>query len=178
MARDEEKFVSRWSRLKQESRERPEQPAPVPPEARSPADPQSPPPELPPLESLSAESDFRPFFHPSVDEDLRRTALKKLFADPRFNVIDVMDIDIDDYSKLEPLAPAVAATLKQAQRIVDWARESEEERKRAEATKARAVEDGQQTVAVNDTPAASSLPGEAPPDERAGDVESTGGARE
>jgi len=138
MARDEEKFVSRWSRLKQEAREKPAPTGATPPVERSPADPQSPPPDLPPVESLGAESDFRPFFHPSVDENLRRSALKKLFADPRFNVIDVMDIDIDDYSRLEPLAPAVAATLKQARKILDWARESEEERKRAEAEKAGA----------------------------------------
>jgi hypothetical protein len=142
MTRDEGKFLSRWSRLKQEAREKPVQDDPAPPRELSPADPQAPPPELPPVESLNADSDFRPFFHPSVDEDLRRGALKKLFADPRFNVIDVMDIDIDDYSKLEPLAPAVAATMKQAQRIMDWAREAEEERKQAEANAAAGSKEG------------------------------------
>ena len=178
MTRDEEKFLSRWSRLKQEAREQPDQAEPVPPEAPSPADPRSRPPELPPVESLGAESDFRPFLHPSVDEDLRRLALKKLFADPRFNVIDAMDIDIDDYSKLEPLAPAVAATLKQAQRILDWARESEEERKRAEAGKERTIEDEPKTVALSGVPAAPPPSGEEPPDERAEDGESPLSARE
>ena len=158
--------MSRWSRLKRESREEPAQADPAAPRELSPADPQSPPPELPPVASLNADSDFRPFFHPSVDEDLRRSALKKLFADPRFNVIDTMDIDIDDYSKLEPLAPAVAATLRQARRIIDWARESEEERKRAEADRAKAAT-AEPEPAPEDPQQSPSAAAEAPDTQRA-----------
>jgi hypothetical protein len=40
-----------------------------------------------------------------VDGAVRRQALKTLFADPRFNVMDGLDVYIDDYSKPDPLPP-------------------------------------------------------------------------
>jgi hypothetical protein len=127
MADDREKFVSRWSRLKREARERTQSP---PPKPETPADSQAPPPELPPLDKLNFDSDYRGFFHPKIDEDTRRAALKKLFSDARFNVIDQMDIDIEDYSKYTPLSAAVVASLKQTQNILQWAREREEDEER------------------------------------------------
>ncbi len=120
-----ESFVSRWSRRKEEARQ-------APPPARQEADPASPAPELPPIEKLTAESDFRAFFHPKVDEDTRRAALKKLFSDPRFNVMDGLDVYIDDYSKSEPIPPEMLAGLRQAQNILRWAKEDTEERERKE----------------------------------------------
>lgn len=130
MSEDKEKsgeaFLSRWSRLKQEAGNAP--PAerqPAPPEA----DPKAPPPELPPLDKLTADSDFRGFFHPEVDENLRQAALKKLFADPHFNVMDGLDVYIDDYSRPDPLPAAMLAQLKHAQKIIDWAREGAEDSK-------------------------------------------------
>ena len=130
MADDGEKFVSRWARLKREARERAE--TPPPPKPETPADPKAPLPELPPVDKLDFDSDYRGFFHPKVDEDTRRAALKKLFSDARFNVIDQMDIDIEDYSKYAPLSAAVVASLKQTQNILQWAREREEDEKKKE----------------------------------------------
>src|SRR5438034_7055824 len=46
---------------------------------------------LPPVESLHYDSDFTPFLQPKVDETLKRQALRKLFEDPRFNVMDGLD---------------------------------------------------------------------------------------
>jgi hypothetical protein len=86
------------------------------------------PPELPPVESLTIDSDFRGFFHPKVDEDLRRSALRKLFSDPHFNVMDGLDVYIDDYSVSEPIPPEMLAGLKQAQRILRWAEGRDDER--------------------------------------------------
>ena len=124
--RREEPFGSRWSRLKREARERPV-------EKRSEVtDPQAPPPELPQPDTLTFDSDYRQFFHPKVGEDVRRAALKKLFSDPRFNVMDGLDVYIDDYSKTEPIPAAMLAGLKQAQNILQWAREDAEERRKAE----------------------------------------------
>jgi len=40
---------------------------------------------------------------PDVDKDVKRQALKTLFQDPRFNVMDGLDVYIDDYSKPDPL---------------------------------------------------------------------------
>jgi hypothetical protein len=118
---DGESFLRRWSRVKNESREA--APAPAVPAASAPAQLQadSAPPELPPIEKLTLDSDFSGFFHPKVDEDLRRSALRKLFSDPHFNVMDGLDVYIDDYSKSEPIPPAMLASLKQAQRILEWA---------------------------------------------------------
>ena len=108
MSEDKEKFLSRWSRLKQHARE--------PPPA-GPADTAGPPPELPPLDSLDINSNFKGFLHPKVDENLRRAALKKLFNDPHFNVMDGLDVYIDDYGKSEPIPAEMLRQLAQAQNI-------------------------------------------------------------
>ena len=60
--------------------------------------------ELPPIESLDGlNSDYVAFFRQPVEESLRRAALKKLFSDPHFNVMDGLDIYIDDYTHFEPI---------------------------------------------------------------------------
>ena len=117
-----EGFLSRWSRVKTQVREAEAAPpaAPAPTVAYEP-------PELPPVEYLTLDSDFKGFFHPKVDEDLRRSALKKLFSDPHFNVMDGLDVYIDDYSKTEPIPAAMMAGLQQAQRILAWAAEKKDE---------------------------------------------------
>jgi len=124
-----ETFLARWTRLKKEAREQPaEKPQPMP-EA---VDPKAPAPELPPLDELTFDSDYRAFFHPKVDEDMRRAALKKLFSDPRFNVMDGLDVYIDDYSKSEPIPAAMMAQLRQAQQILEWAKGDQEQSQREE----------------------------------------------
>ena len=74
---------------------------------------------LPPIESLTIDSDFTAFLQPKVDEALKRRALKKLFGDPHFNVMDRLDVYIDDYSQPDPLAPEIARQLVQARMILD-----------------------------------------------------------
>ena len=83
-------------------------------------------PDLPAIDDLTLDSDFSGFFHPKVNEDLRRSALRKLFSDPHFNVMDGLDVYIDDYSKTEPIPAAMLAGMKQAQRILEWAAETPE----------------------------------------------------
>jgi len=60
-------------------------------------------PELPPVESLTHDSDFSVFMQPKVDEAVKRAALKKLFTDPRFNVMDGLDIYVGDYTQPDPM---------------------------------------------------------------------------
>lgn len=119
-------FLSRWSQRKQQARAQADAPKPVedirPDKARVAAEA----PPLPPVEQLDMNSDFRGFFQPKVDETLRRAALKKLFSDPHFNVMDGLDIYIDDYSISDPLPAAMLAELKQAQNILGWAKEDRE----------------------------------------------------
>jgi hypothetical protein len=155
-----EPFALRWSRLKQEARERPVEKAPPAPAA---ADPKAPPPELPPPDKLTFDSDYRQFFHPKVSEDVRRAALKKLFNDPRFNVMDGLDVYIDDYSKTEPIPAAMLAGLKQAQNILRWAKEDEDERrKQAEAREEKPPQAADAGRAPLDPPAVQSVPGAEP----------------
>ena len=105
----DEGFLSRWSRRKsQQSREEPAPLAKDPVPARAQVQPPvaqaaTEPTPLPPVEALTPESDFTPFMQPGIDGGVKRAALKKLFADPRFNVMDGLDVYIDDYSKPDPL---------------------------------------------------------------------------
>jgi hypothetical protein len=67
--------------------------------------------ELPPVESLTFDSDFTGFLRPEVDPAVQRAALKQLFRDPRFNVMDGLDTYIDDYTKPDPIPPDMLAEL-------------------------------------------------------------------
>lgn len=98
------RFLERWSRLKKAA------------EKASTA-------EITDAESLLAnltpDSDFGQFMRQEVSEEIRRKALKTLFADPQFNVMDDLDIYIDDYSISEPIPPEMLASLKQAKMLFE-----------------------------------------------------------
>ncbi len=47
--------------------------------------------------------DFSAFMKLGVDPAVQQAALKKMFSDPHFNVMDGLDIYIDDYSKPDPI---------------------------------------------------------------------------
>jgi hypothetical protein len=68
---------------------------------------------LPAIESLTIDSDFAPFFKPEVDESIKRAALKQLFRDPRFNIMDGLDTYIDDYTQADPIPSAMLEDLMQ-----------------------------------------------------------------
>ena len=105
MSERKEDFLRRWSRLKHEEKAKP----PVAEEKPAPA------PTLPPVEKLTADSDFAPFMHPKVEDALRRVALKKLFNDPHFNVPDPFEPFSGDWNVSEPISQELLATLNQAQ---------------------------------------------------------------
>jgi len=122
----DEKFISRWARLKAESRQT-EMGSPVPDLPKA-APSRSdgvglPPPTneapLPPLDELKGlVSEYGQFLKPGVDENLRRAALKKLFLDPHFNVMDGLDVYIDDYSKEDPISQEMLKTLAHARDLL------------------------------------------------------------
>ena len=117
---DKEPFLSRWSRRKQESNENAPVGAPQAAElpAAAPVAPLLPAVESPaPGTSGGFSSEYRKFFDPRVDETLRRTALRKLFSDPHFNVMDGLDTYIDDYSKPDPIPEAMLRQLNQAKAL-------------------------------------------------------------
>ena len=122
-------FLSRWSRRKLDvqSGKPVAEPVPTPVMAAVPARPPSPssdlaanapldaepesaskpaPPELPTLadaQRLTKDSDFKPFMARGVAVDVKNAAMKKLFTDPHFNVMDRLDTYIDDYSLSDPI---------------------------------------------------------------------------
>ncbi len=120
---DKEPFLSRWSRRKLDSATEKLAPKPAAPAAAattgSQASVPAPVPELPPVDSLQGiASEYRDFLRPGVDEKLRQSALKKLFHDPHFNVMDGLDTYIDDYSKPDPIPEAMLRTLGHAKGLL------------------------------------------------------------
>jgi hypothetical protein len=83
-----------------------------PAEANEPARPA--PPTMADVATLTRESDFSRFVAPNVDGEVKNAALKKLFADPHFNVMDGLDTYIDDYSKPDPLPLSSVRKMAQA----------------------------------------------------------------
>jgi Protein of unknown function (DUF3306) len=135
-------FLSRWSRRKSEVREGrlSEEAAPIAavaapvaapthvpataplvaatPSASTIATPEAKPaPTLADAQQLTPESDFSGFMARGVTPDVKNAAMKKLFADPHFNVMDRMDIYIDDYSQPDPLPLAMLRQMASAKTL-------------------------------------------------------------
>ena len=137
MASDESPagFLSRWSRRKVEVREGRalDEPTPAslptaktvvqPPSvdsatpAASDTPPQVPTPTLADAEQLTPDSDFTGFMARGVAPEVKNAAMKKLFADPHFNVMDRMDIYIDDYGLPDPLPLAMLRQMTSAKAL-------------------------------------------------------------
>ncbi len=129
-------FFSRWSRRKEEARaaEVVVAPAPLPEPLVEPApvmEPDQPALTLDDVAQLRHESDFSPFVARGVDEDVKRAAMKKLFSDPCFNVMDGLDIYIDDYSQPDPIPPAMLRMMNQSQFLGLFDHEKQEEKQEA-----------------------------------------------
>jgi len=90
------------------------------------------PPTLEDVRSLTPESDFSRFAARGATPDVRNAAMKKLFADPRYNVMDGLDVYIDDYSKPDPIPHALLRKLASAKFLGLF---DQEEREEAEAAR-------------------------------------------
>ncbi len=131
--RSDEGFLGRWSRLKQGSdvesaapadaltTSSPQNPsdscsAPELQEAGSPEGVSVEPPltdaDMPPLETLGADSDFSGFLSEGVSEALKRKALQKLFHLPEFNIRDGLNDYDEDFSVFTPLGDTVTYQMK------------------------------------------------------------------
>lgn len=69
------------------------------------------------VEALTPESDFSRFITRDVDEKVKNSAMKKLFTDPHYNVMDGLDIYISDYNTPDPLPKAMLRQLVQARML-------------------------------------------------------------
>jgi hypothetical protein len=158
-AMSEEGFLRRWSRRKTEIKlgvepepesgpelaTMPLDAAPVVAEIH-PSPAAVPEPRLPTMDDvarLTPESDFSAFVARGVDQAVRRGALKKLFADPHFNVMDGLDVYIGDFTQPSPVSDDMLASLQHVKSL--FARAAEDEQARADAAAAAA--------ASSDTPA-------------------------
>ena len=126
MTEERTPFLSRWSQRKVQVRQGaamadlPPLPQPAvevaailaraepaePPKDVAPQDgtpPTEPPPTLFEASQLTPASDFSRFVKNNVSPEVKNTALKQLFADPHFNVMDRLDTYIDDYNTPDPL---------------------------------------------------------------------------
>ena len=162
----EEGFLKRWSRLKAtgSEAEAPPRPAPAAPvstpvfapvsapitapvTAPVPVQADAPPQDrpLPTLEDaarLTPDADFSGFVAKDVDKSVQRLALKKLFADPHFHVMDGLDMYMDDYNKPSPVSAAMLAALDHARSALRYPDAETPAAKAAPAAAEHAVREG------------------------------------
>ncbi len=130
----DDSFLSRWARRKSDARqgkplEEPVAPQPAPVLASVPESVMvsvspaaqvvatAPPPTLTVEDAyaLQPDSDFKPFMAHQVQPEVRNAAMKKLFADPHYNVMDGLDIYIDDYTRSDPIPESMLRQMVGAQ---------------------------------------------------------------
>ncbi|ABR90842.1 Uncharacterized conserved protein [Janthinobacterium sp. Marseille] len=122
-----EEFFARWAKKNAEAGQSPQvvpeesageasrdvvPTAEAPPEAK-------PLPTMDDVAKLTHDSDYSGFMAQGVDESVKRSAMKKLFTDPHFNIMDGLDVYIEDFSKFEPMTPAFIAGLSHAKGLMD-----------------------------------------------------------
>ena len=133
MSENEGGFFSRWSQRKQavklglaeEEKAQPKNLEPVQSKAaplvttqQDAADSKAEPVKLPTLadvEQLTPQSDFSSFMSQGVTPEVRNAAMKKLFTDPHYNVMDGLDIYIGDYNTPDPMPAGMLAKMVGAQ---------------------------------------------------------------
>jgi len=177
-------FLSRWARRKAEARggapTTEAEPAPAVPADRGepplPTAPAVPVSTAPPLEStaspavtpepplptlddvarLTKDSDFSPYVARNVDARVRNAAMKKLFSDPHFNVMDGLDTYIDDYGKPNPIPLSMLRRMNQAAVLGLFDHEIDAAAKARPPVVASSDGDGPATVAQSESPASPS----------------------
>jgi hypothetical protein len=96
------------------------------PGAAGPVAPEPPPlPTLDDVARLTRDSDFSPYVARNVDAGVRNAAMKKLFSDPHFNLMDGLDTYIDDYGKPDPIPMSMLRKMNQSAVLGLFADEAE-----------------------------------------------------
>ena len=122
-------------------------------------------------QALTTESDFRPFAARGVAPEVRNAAMKKLFSDPRYNVMDRLDTYIDDYSQPDPIPMEMLRKLASAKFLGLFDEEERQEaleaaRKQAAAEREVADNPTTQSVAQSSEPPVQPAPTDDDPDLR------------
>lgn len=125
--------------------------------------PEAPPPTLDDARALTTESDFKPFMAKNVSPEVKNAAMKKLFTDPHYNVMDMMDTYVDDYSKPDPIPESMLREMVAVKFLKLFERDEED----PPAAQANARDDADsptpQTVAQLDSNSSAELPSDLPP---------------
>ncbi len=79
------------------------------------------------VQRLTAESNYAPFVARDVAPEIRNAAMKKLFTDPHYNVMDRLDIYIDDYAKPSPLPESMLRQMASAKFLKLFEEEEKDE---------------------------------------------------
>ena len=109
---DDENFISRWSRRKQEAVQQDvlqQETSATEEIAEKPLLTDA---DMPAIDSLTEDSDYSGFFSPKVSEALRKQALRKLFHSPMFNIRDGLDDYDGIYTEFEKLGDIVTADIR------------------------------------------------------------------
>lgn len=127
-------------------------------------------PNLDDVAKLTRESDYSPYVNRRVDPQVRNAAMKKLFSDPHFNVMDGLDTYIDDYGKPDPLPLSMLRQMTSARALGLFADEEAAEAKAQAAAQAAAPASGetapvQDAVQASPDGAAPTALAKSPPDE-------------
>lgn len=190
MSGERQGFFSRWSQRKAEVRQaeaaaqKPvapppapalaEQPVAAPPAQQPPPEPAAPnTPSLADVQALAPGEEVSRFMQRGVDPQVKNAAMKKLFADPHFNVMDGLDTYIDDYSQPDPIPPAMLRQLVQGEflglfaeeRAAEKAEQAERERwstAQLEPKTLASTHDSEPLTAPTATPASDSPAATAP----------------
>ena len=134
-------FLGRWSKRKAGLEVDPiENKTEAPKEATPVASVEQAAEETPPLPTLDDvakidrfDPDFSAFMKPDVDPTVQQAALKKMFTDPHFNIMDGLDIYIDDYSKPDPLPPGMLERMVQSDMLNLFSKSPEDSAKEVTA---------------------------------------------
>lgn len=121
--------------------------------------------QMPPIDSLTENSDFSGFLSPGVSEELRKLALRKLFRSAIFNDRDGLDDYDDDFRNFPALGDHITSDMKHRMEV-------DEQRKRRAQEADTEVAAEAESPPEPERPAEQVTPDEAPDDQagEAGDV--------
>jgi hypothetical protein len=108
--------------------------------------------DMPPIETLDEDSDYSSFLSPGVSDDLRHQAMRKLFAQPDFNITDGLNDYDEDYTQFAGLGKVITHEMKRMlQRELDNEQAATGEMKADAGQKARAQEPASDLTAAAET---------------------------
>jgi hypothetical protein len=151
-------FLNRWSRLKSGEQVEPEkksvdqakQELTAPSELKQgPIDAHETPPSatLEDVEKIDRFApDFSAFMKPDVDPVVQQAAMKKMFSDPHFNIMDGLDIYIDDYSKPDPIPLEMLKRMVQSDMLNIFRKDDDEKAPSTHAAANAVSEPGEQAL--------------------------------